>query len=211
MSRDPLRAATQFFGGPICLDFANTLDWRTSEEPQELVPDYAAFLGWCSRRGVMSASAIRALELVAKAEPGAAATALAELLSLRAEIWKICDALRGNGKADLALLNGLLAQAPPQPPLVGRRSGVFLHDLPGQSVREPLWPLLWSLSAVLTSADATRIGCCQAEGCGWFYVDESPNRTRLWCSSEVCGNRERARRAYAKRRKEKAGGRSPPG
>ena len=44
MSRDPARAATQFFGGRICLDFANTMDWRTSEEPQELIPHYAAFL-----------------------------------------------------------------------------------------------------------------------------------------------------------------------
>ncbi|MBA1941908.1 hypothetical protein HLX82_24475, partial [Escherichia coli] len=41
---------------------------------------------------------------------------------------------------------------------------------------------------------------CEADGCGWFFVDESPNRTRRWCSSEVCGNRERARRAYAKRK-----------
>jgi predicted RNA-binding Zn ribbon-like protein len=191
----------QFFGGRVCLDFANTLDWRTSNDPQELIPDYAAFLGWCARRGTMLASTAEALASIAKKDPSAGAAALAEVLSLRAEIWKICDALGRNGRADLDSVNGLLAQAPPQQSLIGR-NGVFLHDLPGRSVREPLWPLLWSLAAVLTSADAGRIGCCQAEGCGWFYVDESPNRTRLWCSSEVCGNRERARRAYAKRRKE---------
>src|SRR5260221_63276 len=34
MSRDPARAATQFFGGRVCLDFANTMDWRTSDAPQ---------------------------------------------------------------------------------------------------------------------------------------------------------------------------------
>jgi predicted RNA-binding Zn ribbon-like protein len=59
--------------------------------------------------------------------------------------------------------------------------------------------VIWSLTALLTSDDAARVGCCQAQGCGWFFVDESPNHTRLWCSSEVCGNRERARRAYARR------------
>ncbi|MCP3379102.1 ABATE domain-containing protein [Bradyrhizobium sp. CCGUVB4N] len=201
MSRDPLRAATQFFGGRVCLDFGNTLDWRTSDDPQELIPDYAAFLGWCARRGIMSASAVEGLISADKREPSAGAAALAELVSLRQDIWKICDALRGNRQPDLGLVNELLSQAPPQPGLVDR-GGVFLHDLPGRDVREPLWPLLWSLSAVLTSTDAGRIGCCQAAGCGWFYVDESPNRTRLWCSSEVCGNRERARRAYTKRRKE---------
>jgi predicted RNA-binding Zn ribbon-like protein len=76
-----------------------------------------------------------------------------------------------------------------------------VHDLPGKQLEEPLWPLLWSWAAVLTSADAGRLGLCQAKGCGWFFVDESPNRSRAWCSSEGCGNRERARRAYEKKRK----------
>ena len=204
MSRDPQRAATQFFGGRICLDFANTLDWRTSAEPQELIPDYAVFLGWCGRRGTLSAQAIEALESIAQKKPAAAAAAQAEILSLRSEIWSICDALRRGERSDLSFVNALLAQALPQPSLV-RTDGSYLHNLPGKTLSEPLWPILWSLIAVLTSADAARIGCCQADGCGWFYVDESPNRTRLWCSSEVCGNRERARRAYAKRRKKVAG------
>jgi len=204
MSRDPQRAATQFFGGRVCLDFANTLDWRTSDDPQELIPDYTAFLGWCGRRGTLSPQAIKALELIARKKPAAAAAAQAELLSLRAEIWSICDALRRGERGDLAFVNALLAQAPPQPPLA-RAGASYLHNLSGKTLSEPLWPILWSLTAVLTSTDASRIGCCQADGCGWFYVDESPNRTRLWCSSEVCGNRERARRAYAKRRKTVAG------
>ena len=41
MSTDPARALLQFFGGRVCLDFANTMDWRTSAAPQELLPDYA--------------------------------------------------------------------------------------------------------------------------------------------------------------------------
>jgi len=204
MSRDPQRAATQFFGGRVCLDFANTLDWRTSSDPQELIPDYAALLGWCGRRGTLLPQAIKALELIARKKPADAAAAQAELLSLRSEIWRICDALRRGERSDLAFVNALLAQAPPQPSLV-RTGSSYLHDLSGRTLSEPLWPILWSLTAVLTSADASRIGCCQADGCGWFYVDESPNRTRLWCSSEVCGNRERARRAYAKRRKKMLG------
>ena len=33
-----------FFGGRVCLDFANTVDWRTSAAPQELISDYATLL-----------------------------------------------------------------------------------------------------------------------------------------------------------------------
>ena len=50
MSRDPLRALSQFFGGRTCLDFANTVDWRLSDAPQELIPDYATLLRWSASR-----------------------------------------------------------------------------------------------------------------------------------------------------------------
>jgi predicted RNA-binding Zn ribbon-like protein len=128
---------------------------------------------------------------------------MADALSLRAEIWNIADALREHQRADLSFINALVAPLPPQSRLL-EKNGIYLHDLPSDDLRAPLWPVLWSLTAVLTSTDATRIGCCHAKGCGWFYVDESPSRTRMWCSSEVCGNRERARRAYVKRSKQSA-------
>jgi len=198
MSRDPARAATQFFGGRVCLDFANTVDWRTSGEPQELVPDYGAFIAWSSRRGTLPARAVANLRSYAAADPTGAKAVMADTFALRAELWKIADALREQRAADLARINRTLVTLPPQPRLV-RHGNIYMHELKGADLREPLWPVLWSLTAVLSSTDAIRVGCCQAKGCGWFYVDESPNRTRLWCSSEVCGNRERARRAYAKR------------
>jgi predicted RNA-binding Zn ribbon-like protein len=182
----------------VCLDFANTLDWRTSDEPQELVPDFAAFIGWSSRRGTLPAQALANLKSSADANPTGAEAVMADAFSLRAEIWKIADALREQRAADLAWVNRMLLTLPPQPRLARHRN-IYVHELKGVDLREPLWPILWSLTAVLSSTDAFRLGCCQATGCGWFYVDESPNRTRLWCSSEVCGNRERARRAYAKR------------
>jgi predicted RNA-binding Zn ribbon-like protein len=203
MSRDPVRAGTQFFGGRVCLDFANTLDWRTSDRPQELVPDYPALLEWSRRRGTLPDRAIARLYERCAREAAAAQAVVAGAHSVRAELWRTSDALRSGKAADLAVINRALSTLPPQPRLVTLRDG-YVHDLPGRDFREPLWPVFWSLTAVLASDDATRLGCCQAEGCGWFFVDESPNRTRLWCSSEVCGNRERARRAYAKRRSARA-------
>jgi predicted RNA-binding Zn ribbon-like protein len=106
--------------------------------------------------------------------------------------------LRQQQRVQLTAVNRMLAAAPAQPQLI-KDTDSFVHALPGEALNEPLLPVIWSLTALLTGDDAARVGCCQAQGCGWFFVDESPNRTRLWCSSEVCGNRERARRAYAKR------------
>ena len=198
MSTDPTRALLQFFGGRVCLDFANTMDWRTSEAPQELLPDYATLLLWSGKRGTLPAPAVAKLRSQARQRAGAAAGVLAEARALRAEIWKAAEVLCRGERVQPAPFNRRLAALPAQPQLV-RSGAVYAHDLPGKSLEEPLWPVLWSLSALLTSQDAGRLGFCQAAGCGWFFVDESPNHARTWCSSEVCGNRERARRAYAKR------------
>jgi predicted RNA-binding Zn ribbon-like protein len=199
MSRDPARAATQFFGGRICLDFANTLDWRLTDTPQELIPDYASFLSWSRRRGTLAEKTLGKLRALALRGPAAAAAVMQEAHALRSEILQAADGLRCDDEVDLGPFNLRLAALPPQPRLIGGHPA-YVHDLPGKRLEEPLWPVLWSLTALLASQDAGRLGTCQAHGCGWLFVDESPNRSRLWCSSEVCGNRERARRAYAKRR-----------
>jgi predicted RNA-binding Zn ribbon-like protein len=198
MSTDPARALLQFFGGRVCLDFANTMDWRTSEAPQELLPDYATLLLWSGKRGTLPAPAIARLRVQMRQRAAAAGRVLEEARVLRAEIWTAADGLCRGERLQPAPFNRRLAALPAQPRLV-RGGGGYVHDLPGKSLEEPLWPVLWSLSALLTSQDAARLGFCQAEGCGWFFVDESPNHARTWCSSEVCGNRERARRAYARR------------
>jgi len=197
MSRDTARAATQFFGGRVCLDFANTVDWRTSDAPQELIPDYAALLSWSKARRTLAAATIAKLQGRGE-KKAAAAVVMQEAYALRREIWKAAEALRRRDRVHLESLNRILAAVPAQPRLISDGSG-YVHDLPGAALEEVLWPVLWSLTALLASDDAGRLGCCQAQGCGWFFVDESPNHSRLWCSSEICGNRERARRSYAKR------------
>ena len=198
MSRDPIRALSQFFGGRVCLDFANTVDWRLSAQPQELIPDYATLLRWSELRRILPAAAITRLRALSTREPARAETALKEARKFRAELCRAATALCAGEHVDLAPFNRRLAAMPPQPRLLVNGDG-HVHDLPGKLLEEPLWPVLWSWVAVLTSEDARRLGFCQAKECGWFFVDESPNRARAWCSSEVCGNRERARRAYEKK------------
>ena len=132
-------------------------------------------------------------------ESAAAREVIREAHLLRTQIWSIAEELIAGHRARLSALNGRLAELPSQPGLRVQGSR-YVFDLDGRDPGQPLWPVVWSLAAVLASDDATRIGSCRAQGCGWYFVDESPNRSRTWCSSEVCGNRERVRRAYAKRR-----------
>jgi predicted RNA-binding Zn ribbon-like protein len=199
MSRDIARAAQQFFGGRVCLDFANTVDWRTSSAPQELMADYPAFLEWSARRGTLSAETVSALWRTSAASARSTERTMNVARQLRCDLWVAADELRCGRRVDPAPFNRLLRSLPAQPDIVPKKN-TYLFALDGSNLQQPLWPILWSTTALLTSTDAGRIGCCNADGCGWFFVDESPNHSRLWCSSEVCGNRERARRAYAQRR-----------
>ena len=43
-----------------------------------------------------------------------------------------------------------------------------------------------------------RLKVCPAEDCLWGFYDQSRNRSRRWCSMEVCGNRTKTR-AYRRR------------
>lgn len=182
----------------MCLDFANTLDWRLTDDPVELIPDYAALLAWSERRATMPARTLARLR-EHRLDSSAARGIMRTAYLLRAEIWSMGDELIANRPVRLDALNGRLAELPSQPAL-RIQDGRYMFDLDGNSLYQPLWPVLWSLTAVLSSDDATRVGCCRAQGCGWYFIDESPNRSRMWCSSEICGNRERVRRAYVKRR-----------
>jgi predicted RNA-binding Zn ribbon-like protein len=38
-----------------------------------------------------------------------------------------------------------------------------------------------------------RLKICPADDCGWAFYDTSRNRSRRWCSMEVCGNRSKVR------------------
>ncbi|MCP3799058.1 CGNR zinc finger domain-containing protein [Allokutzneria sp. A3M-2-11 16] len=41
--------------------------------------------------------------------------------------------------------------------------------------------------------DWDRFKICPAHTCQWAFYDRSRNRSRSWCSMQVCGNREKAR------------------
>jgi predicted RNA-binding Zn ribbon-like protein len=45
-----------------------------------------------------------------------------------------------------------------------------------------------------------RLRRCNDNGCGWLFLDTTRNHSRRWCSSGDCGNRDRARRHYARNR-----------
>ena len=54
------------------------------------------------------------------------------------------------------------------------------------------------LVAIVADAAGTeewsRLKACRRETCLWAFYDQARNRSRAWCSMEVCGNREKAQK-----------------
>jgi predicted RNA-binding Zn ribbon-like protein len=44
-----------------------------------------------------------------------------------------------------------------------------------------------------------RLKACTDDGCQWAFYDTTRNRSRTWCSMDVCGNRQKTKR-YRKRK-----------
>ncbi len=81
-------------------------------------------------------------------------------------------------------------------------------DRAGRAMAAPARQGLGSLFARLLAAVADsqaagtweRMKACADDECEWAFYDSSKNRSRTWCSMEVCGNRAKTR-AYRARRK----------
>lgn len=76
--------------------------------------------------------------------------------------------------------------------VAGGRPQTIAHDAVGA--------VLLAAARLADRGTWARVKLCAAADCRWAFVDESRNRSRAWCSMQVCGNRAKARsfRARAK-------------
>jgi predicted RNA-binding Zn ribbon-like protein len=196
----------EFIGGRLCLDFANTVDWRRRSEPEELLHDYAGLLDWSVRAGSLSPAEARRLSAAAEADPRAAAAAFASGLGLREAFYRAALAhARGETppEDDLAQVVRSYSQAVHNARL--SRDGTayeWAFDENADDLDRPWWPVAVSAVELLSSPGLARVHECEGRGCGWLFLDQSRSRTRRWCSASSCGNRERVRRHYLRTRRE---------
>ena len=98
--------------------------------------------------------------------------------------------------AALARVNEAARVAPPVPRAVRGESGTLVSELDGPPQCAALLAAVARDAVELLTDPAARAGLreCEGDNCPIVYVDTSRGRRRRWCSSEVCGNRERVAR-----------------
>lgn len=92
----------------------------------------------------------------------------------------------------IEIVNALLTGADVHPRLIAH-DGLALHIhyfAPYASVSDHLVAdCAMELALMFESGESERLRECAAPDCGTVFVDRSKNRSRLYCSSQTCGNR----------------------
>jgi predicted RNA-binding Zn ribbon-like protein len=60
--------------------------------------------------------------------------------------------------------------------------------------------ILAEVFAAMAAGDWERLKACRADDCRYAFYDGARNRSRAWCSMQVCGNRAKVQSFRARRR-----------
>jgi predicted RNA-binding Zn ribbon-like protein len=116
---------------------------------------------------------------------------------LRGRIGQLVRGAPGHGY-DLALahVNDVARTAPPAPRAVRDEDGALVRELDGPPGCAALLGAIARDAVGLLTDPVARAAIreCEGDNCPIVYLDTSRGRRRRWCSSEVCGNRERVAR-----------------
>jgi len=190
-------------GGALCLDFTNTRhNVDRPDAPDELI-SFGEWLRWTTRVEAISANQASRLAMVAVENPDGAVQALEAITRIRALLFHVFRAIAQGEEPETDDLQGLRDV---WSTAVGRahfhhEDGRFTWnwDETSDDLARPLWPVVGSAISLLDSPDLARVRFCGGDDCSWMFLDRSKNGRRRWCQMDVCGNRAKARRHYAKR------------
>lgn len=194
----------EFTGGNLSLDFTNTVDDRGTGQPKDLLSNYADLIRWSEEAGVLTAREADRLRRRAAESPGHAKTALRSAQQLREAIYAVFSAIaerRAVPGTALAVLNSAVQSAAPHARLThANRNFAWEWIEPEEYLESVLWVVSRGAADLLTSPELARVHTCASETCAWLFLDTTKNQRRRWCEMRTCGNRDKARRYYERKK-----------
>ena len=196
----------EFIGGNPCLDFANTVNHRTGDQPEELLIDYSHLLRWGEEARVITNKTAEGLRVAGQEAPGRARSTLRNAIALRDALYDVFAAVarqRTAPEAQLAVLNAAVHDALHHNQIVyGNRRFSWEWVRPEHSLDSMLWPVARAAMDLLTSGELSYVRLCAAESCAWLFLDTTKNHRRRWCEMKTCGNRAKAKTYYERQKGE---------
>jgi len=170
---------------------------------EQLIVDFVNTAGFGPEREELETPAA----LVARLEehdlkPGARATGtdLAEARRVREALRELLWA-NNHVPTDVVRAEQILEEASERAKLRPRfTAGGVLLEPAAAGVAGALGRILAEVHAAMAGGNWSRMKACRAGDCRYAFVDTARNRSRAWCSMELCGNRAKVE-AYRKRRR----------
>jgi len=191
-----------FLGGRLCLDFVNT-EIVIHGELIDLLCDFEQWITWQATARIMETTERKAFSRAwgGKVE---SMDALARAVAFRMELRKMAECVASYApvpESAVGAINEVLRRGPVYGQLtpVGRGFARKVH----RDVRDPvdlLVPIAEDATDLLCKGDLGRVRKCGSSSCILFFYDTSRNRTRRWCSMDLCGNRAKVSAYYRRQR-----------
>lgn len=193
----------ELIGGHPALDLVNTVSWRhDTDRWRENLAVPLDLLTWTHRAAVLDEHHLTAIRFAMAEDPKTAEGVLRRVHELREQLYHhLADCIDHRGGEQQiehgSPLHRAFADAITTSSLAGTPTRWNLE------ARGPLdLPRVLALHALdlIQTMPSDRLRRCADDGCGWLFLDSTRNHSRRWCSSGDCGNRDRARRHYARTR-----------
>lgn len=224
------RALRPLEGGVLCLDFINTVSSHSGRPAEDdLSPGYVNLVEWCAGAGAIDQALATSLLRRASRDPRDAAAVrrravelrdalhaivmaihrrevpLQEHLDVFSQEWQ-CSAQHTMYRSRLASETGARIGersngASPSDSTDPRMVRVWDTD---RDLDRLLWPIVEDAARLMTSDEMARVRICAASDCERWFLDDSRNHTRKYCSARGCGTVDRVRRFRARHTGESA-------
>lgn len=192
-------AAFSLIAGHCALNLCNTVDWRLEPGSRyERLTSYDDALAWARVAGVLTSAEAATIAALAALDDACSGTEreLGLLRELRETTYRLMTA---GAQADARALSTMATDAV-RASRLSLAGGRWDWAEPAPTLATPRRRVALALVDLLRSPAVANVRRCADGSCGWVYLDTSPRKNRLWCVAGDCGNRNRVRRHYERRR-----------
>jgi predicted RNA-binding Zn ribbon-like protein len=183
------------------LAFVNTLSSRPTSAPVERLDSYESLVVWAREQHLVSAAAAERLAAEARRHPHHAVAVLARAKDFREALNGLVGAIDAGKQPSADVLKTIgdcLAGAYANGRLVPHDGALQWVARAEDDLDRVLWEIGRAAGRLVVSPRLARVRACAASDCGWWFVDDTKNRSRRWCDMKLCGNREKLRRFRSK-------------
>lgn len=178
-------------------DFLNSMwhDWRGSGESEDRLKNNEWLKSFLKKWNLSPSLPIKEDEL-------------RQLTSLRELMKRISLSVSANNaikQKELDTFNTFLEKRTLEPRLVKHNEhfGIHMENQKSDSWEQVMSEIAYSFAKTLSEGETERIRRCSNPDCKWFYYDNTRNKSKIYCTSRLCGNLMKVRRFREKNKKDK--------